>query len=910
MRSVVILLLALFAMTLMHARSAVLEGNGWSVRVRGEQGVELRVQGATLGYRSTTQVATPDWSVGFYSSVSTPPKAEAKADQITLTHMLGERGQAIETLQKVDPSTLEWSLQIRWGSGSPAIVEWCIGQWKTDLLQGAQLSGQGTLATDRLQNRAITLENDLLFRGTRLTIDTSLARIAIEADSNTPFTVLDGRNNPNRVWSREVPSLWLGTLNAPLSKSKIITLRYRMHFEPKPLPSAGRTLEVRARVEGVPDRWRPTPEAPLLIPPPKILWLGEGEPLRLPASQTVSIRIESPEYQPCADALRKELARYGLKSEISVASEPASKSIFIGGSAQLQRRYPVPALAGAYHLQVASESVAIIGNGAEGAFYGVQTLLQWLQPTEDALQATPAQITDYPHLRFRGVHLFPSTQPDFLPRLIENVIAPLKFNHLVIECGYTQWDAIRPAWVDVSAPKPLLKQAVDTARAHLLEPIPLIQSLGHMSWVFRNGAFQELAEDPDLPWAIAPRRPSARALLEKIYDEVFDLFRPRMFHIGMDEVTMRGRFPHSPESADASVADLFIEQTRWAYDALTRRGTQKVMLWADMLLARGEANDPATNAPDPESAREMRQELNPLPNLILCDWHYTPAEPSGYKSVPLLQNTGFKEIIATTWYTPENVYTFARSARQRRIAGLLQSTWAGYSLNEQTLRSGEYRQFVAYVYAGLYAWDTDSPAPRDLPYDVEQIFARLYRRDAVLLRPQPGFVVDLAEVGNYAIAEWLGELSPQLVGTRFLQGHQFRVAPRVLMLGGYLVPDPNLPQSVRLLIDRSVRALYFLHTCAFPAEPSEEVARYRFEYEDGSVVEQPVLYGIHLRAWNETGFTFEGVPLWSQLLGDGRWARVRLMRWQNPHPEKRLRAVSIEAKDPVASLILVALSGE
>lgn len=903
-------LLMAFA-TAQREQPPVLEGDGWSARYRAGQGVELRLRGAQVGYASSLQIAKPDWSAGYYSSNSTPARVSVPYNMLILLHTPGERGEATEIVRLIDPQTLEWSLEIRWNGETPAIAEWCIGLWKTDLLQGATLAGEGELATEQMTPKPITREGDILFRGKKLVVDSRLARIEIQAEGDTPFVVLDGRGNPNRAWSQEIPSLWLGVLAAPLSKGKTLTLRYRMKIEAKPLPGTERTVEARLPlIEETSERWKPTPEAPLLIPPPKVMWWGQGEPFRLPAARPVRILIESDAYRPCADALQRELTRYGMRATVKTSPKPQRGAVFIGGSPALQRRYPVPAQPGAYSLRVEPTAIAIVGNGVEGAFYGVQTLTQWLQPTENALQALPVQIVDYPHLRFRGVHLFPSTDPDFLPKLIQNVIAPLKFNHLIIECGYAQWEAIRPAWVEFSAPKPLLKQAVETARAHMLEPIPLIQSLGHMRWVFRNGAFRELAEDPDTPWAIAPRRPEARALLETVYDEAFEVFQPRAFHIGMDEVTMRGRFPYSPESKGASVAELFVEQTRWAYEALTRRGAQKVMMWSDMLLASGEAHDGSANAPSPDDARWMRAQLSSLPNLTLCDWHYTPTQPENYKSVPILQSAGFKEIIATTWFNPQNIYTFARAARERRVAGLLQSTWAGYTLNENTLRKTEYQQFVAYAYAGLYAWDTDQPAPRDLPYDMEAVFARLYRREPVPLQPKAGFLVDLSALGNYPLSDWLDTLSETLVGKTRLRGHLFAIAPRALMLGGYLAPLSDAPRVVRLTIDRPVRRLYFLHTCAFPTEMNAEVARYRFEYDDSTVVEQPLLYGVHLRAWNENGFAFEGAPLWSQPLGDGRWAKLRLMVWQNPHPEKRLRTLQIQATDPVASLILVALSGE
>ncbi|MCS6920293.1 MAG: beta-N-acetylhexosaminidase, partial [Fimbriimonadales bacterium] len=677
-----------------------------------------------------------------------------------------------------------------------------------------------------------------------------------------------------------------------------------MRVQAKPLAGQGAPLNIDASLQTVPDRWSPQPREAELIPPPKILWRDAGEPFRLPAERTAAILIESDEYRPAADALARELQRYGINSAVRVAP-PEAGAIFLGGSPALQRRHPVPDQQGAYYLEVDSSGVKVVGRLPEGAFHGVQTLMQLLQPTLGALQAAPLRIIDYPHLKWRGVHLFGSTQAGFLPRLIENVIAHVKFNHLVIECGYGQWESIRDAWVDISAPKDLLREAVQVSRRNLLEPIPLIQSLGHMYWVFRNDANKQLAEDPDTPWAIAPRNPATRPFLQRLYDEVFEVFQPRYFHAGLDEVTLRGRFPNRPESVGASVAELFTEHTEWVHGELKRRGIEKMLMWGDVLLAPGEANDGGAHAKSPAEANFTRERLSKLKDLVICDWHYTPAEPEQYISLPTLQNAGFSEIIATTWYNPRNIATFAKAARQRRIAGLLQSTWAGYSLNERTLQGLELRQFVAYVIAGAYAWDTDLPMPEQLPYDFERLFIERYYREPISLSAQAGFVVDLSRAYNYDLTQ-LSTLFAQLPsGEARLSGHRFTLSSaRGLMLASYLAPS-ELPKEATLMLNRPVRTLYLLHTTGWQTESGKEVGRMVVQYADGTQAEQSVIYGVHLRAWNDPLYALQGLPLWRARDDSGNRATLRLLQWNNPRPEASIRSIEFRAADPVAGWTIV-----
>jgi hypothetical protein len=976
------------------AQPPALTGEGWEARPRGGDGVQLRVSGALLSRGSWAQLAAPDWSSGYYSSQGTPPTAQLGGDTLTLRHAVSpDLGALTETLRKIAPDALEWRLEAEWRSDKPAIVEWCLGLWNAEYLLGATLAGDGALATTNLSREPRTLENDALFAGRRFTLDARLATVEVLGEN---LHVLDGRGSA-RWWSRETPTLWVGILRRELKQGEKVVLEARLRVQPKPLPAPAEPLTVSAPLQAIPDRWKPQPREPELIPPPKILWRDAGEPFRLPADRPARIVIEEDAYRPAADALARELQRYGIRAEIRVGNPassvvrstqsdfvsaagfespltptlspldkggegvgvggsttnptPATGIIFIGGSPALQHKHPVPDQQGAYFLQVTADGIRIVGRLPEGAFYGVQTLMQWLQPTEGALEAAPVRIIDYPHLKWRGVHLFGSTEAGFLPRLIENVIAHAKFNHLVLECGYGQWETIRDAWVDISAPKSLLREAVQVSRQNLLEPIPLIQSLGHMYWVFRNDANKHLAEDPDTPWAIAPRGAETRPFLQRLYDEVFEVFQPRHFHAGLDEVTLRGRFPNRPESKGASVAELFVEHTEWVHAELKRRGIQKVLMWGDVLLAPGEANDGGAHAKSPDEARFTRERLSKLPDLVICDWHYTPAEPERYISLDVLQRAGFKEIVATTWYNPRNIATFAKAARQRRIAGLLQSTWAGYSLNEGTLQGIELRQFVAYLLAGAYAWDTDLPLPDELPYDFERLFIERYRREAVPLQARAGFIVDLSSAYNFDLTT-LSPLFAELPkGEVWLRGHRFVVGNRVsaltplppspasgrggvwsaeaelppdagadasalqerainaLMLASYLAPAP-MPCEVRIPLERRAQSLYLLHTAGWQTEQGREVGHLVVEYANGTQAEQPILYGRHLRAWNDRLYALEGLPLWRARDAEGNLATVRMLHWRNPHPDKLIRAVRFVATDPIAGWTLLALSGE
>src|SRR2546421_2929633 len=178
--------------------------------------------------------------------------------------------------------------------------------------------------------------------------------------------------------------------------------------------------------------------------------------------------------------------------------------------------------------------------------------------------------------------------------------------------------------------------------------------------MFKNGQNRDIAEDPRAGWAYDATNPASYEFIEKVYDEAIDLFRPSFFHIGHDEVTMRGEFPYREESKKHSVAELFGMDVK-KLDAYFRPKSIRMMLWGDMMLSKAESNDGAANAPSDADAKLMRAAV--LRDAVVCDWHYSPAKPEAYKSLKVFKDDGL-QAVASTWDNPLNIESFAEGARQ------------------------------------------------------------------------------------------------------------------------------------------------------------------------------------------------------------------------------------------------------
>ena len=150
-------------------------------------------------------------------------------------------------------------------------------------------------------------------------------------------------------------------------------------------------------------------KAPLVIPQPKSLRLGWGE-FRVPPGAKWVLRAAA------RDERLWRAAEVGLRRQVRCVREdgsavdnlglrcPAAGRIFPSGN---------PSLAGprtpkATGCAVETNGLVILAATAQGAFYGLQTLAQLWQESPSGRSCPALEIEDWPAMRFRGVHWFPS----------------------------------------------------------------------------------------------------------------------------------------------------------------------------------------------------------------------------------------------------------------------------------------------------------------------------------------------------------------------------------------------------------------------------------------------------------------------------------------------------------------------
>ncbi|NSW79763.1 MAG: family 20 glycosylhydrolase [Chthonomonadetes bacterium] len=906
------------------------------VSYRGTNGVEVKFAGVSLIRETSLQSATPDWGTAYYSSGGTAPRVRTEPAE---RRLIAEHGRldspftATEVWQIVDDNTLQVTLRCAITQEVPAIAEYCVGYLRAQLLAGATYIAEtptGTLSgTIPAVAKSADREAGTFARAFRkLTLQTRFGTLEIIAEGDNPDIILfDGRKD-SQGWAREAPTLWLGYLQFPLQKGLPITVRVTMRFTPVQRTTPIERVAVATRAiplgEAVGSDIRPIQ----LIPQPKQVQWREGFLALNPGTRVVALDQAS---VPAGQSFLKMLRdRYGLSLRLSTGKPSRWENVVVFGLKEQVSHLPrawrnllrVPKQPEGYALLVGATAAAVIGTDERGVFYGSQTLQQCLQVRTGGAALKRVLVVDYPALRFRGAHLF--LGKDALPfhqKLIERIFSHLKLNHLVLESEYTRWDSAPEIAVDFSMSKTDLQKVIQFARRHFMEVTPLVQSLGHSEWIFRNGQNMDIAEDPTNPHNYCPLNPRTYAFIDAIYDEAIQLFQPRAFHIGHDEIHLFNRFPYHEECKQRGLTQLFVDDILHHYRRFRERSI-RTMMWGDMLLHRSESADAAAFAESPEEARRRREMLPK--DIIICDWHYQPRPTEEFvqKNLKVLQDAGF-EVIATTWYTPMNIYNFAKAAQQAGILGLLQSTWAGFNISEAVLKPA-FHQFSAFVLAAEYAWSNGSPPPDQLPYSPEEVFLDLYGRRPLVARPQPGFAVDLSEAMNITAMQsetggWLEmgmehDLRNLPRGEQVLGGVRFHLArdpakPSAVALASNMLPTRPLPRMVHLPIGRRAKALYFLHATGWQVEKNRPVGSYRILYSDNTSETIPLEYGVNICAWDDPSPAYFAKVVWRSQTADGTPVALRALRWDNPHPHKTIAGVEFSVTDDTATPILFAITG-
>ncbi len=332
-----------------------------------------------------------------------------------------------------------------------------------------------------------------------------------------------------------------------------------------------------------------------LLPAPRRVRLREGK-FRLRANTPIVLTQTDDDDFRSACALRDSISR---RTGLSLPIETHAGTRGLGRRIELSRNANEGQ---GYRLRARPDAISILGEGAAGLRYGVETLSQLARTSVPA-----CDITDSPDLERRGLLIDISRGK--VPTLetlkgIVDLMVQLKLNLLMLYTEHVFRFRRHPLIGKGASPMHAaeLRELDAYAAERHVELVPTLQSLGHMHHLLGISRYRHLAES-DRRWSISPALEGSYELLEDLYSEYIGNFRSPWFNANCDEPVDLGK-GRSRAWAEKEGRGAVFRAHLERVEALAKTFGKKTMVWGDVVHEH------------PEQLPLLSREL------MLLDWWY------------------------------------------------------------------------------------------------------------------------------------------------------------------------------------------------------------------------------------------------------------------------------------------------
>ena len=355
-----------------------------------------------------------------------------------------------------------------------------------------------------------------------------------------------------------------------------------------------------------------------------------------------------------------------------------------------------------YKLIVEKDRITILGGGEAGLFYGTRTLLQIIQKDQHGPYVKGMKITDWPGIIERAVHYDTKHHQDkseYVRSFIRD-LADYKINMLIWE-----WEDkfAYESHPEIGAPGAFTKKEMQEftryARKYHIQIVPLVQGLGHVSYILKWPQHSHLREIEGSNWQFCPLKDGTYDLLFDLWDEAIEATPGSEYvHIGSDETYELGLGMEcgckakTDEIGKHGLMQIFISR---CYNHFNKTG-RKVMSWGGYYRSEEEIQPPEGLITF-SSGRRDRSEDKKIIEMGYPLFFYDPGSPGP---------TGLEKANkAVSSATLSGIYT-----------GMVATSWDDLGRHNQ-------RWMMRFVNAAEYSWSGGTPG-----YDefVEKYFKNYY----------------------------------------------------------------------------------------------------------------------------------------------------------------------------------------
>lgn len=447
------------------------------------------------------------------------------------------------------------------------------------------------------------------------------------------------------------------------------------------------------------------------IPYPRMVKPG-GENFLLKGNLSIVLdKNAGPPDRFAAEELIKDLRdRWNIAAKIGTGDEAPSVIL-------THRQVPKIIPDQGYQLITSEDKLIIKANSDAGLFYGTRTFLQLIIREAGALIVPGMTITDWPDIKARAVHYDTKHHQDkasYVRSFIKE-LADYKVNLLVWE-----WEDkfAYPSHPEIGAPGAFTMEEMQEftryARQYHIQIVPLVQGLGHVSFILKWPSYKHLRELESSNWEFCP-------LKQGSYDLLFDLWNDAIkatpgseyLHIGSDETYELGACDQckakTAETGRSGLYQLFINKSASWLQSKSR----KVMAW-ETPMGWKIGDSPARG-------------IEPVKNLILTEsYDYeTPdlkyikeAKSLGHKVFAYDPNPGVVPMMVPYIFEKsengkerpgslEKSFRFLSDAAKSGVFdGMICTSWDDDDLHNQMW-------MMHFINAAAWSWNGSAPSPEE-----------------------------------------------------------------------------------------------------------------------------------------------------------------------------------------------------
>src|SRR6056300_1231504 len=373
-----------------------------------------------------------------------------------------------------------------------------------------------------------------------------------------------------------------------------------------------------------------------------------------------------------------------------------------------------------YSLEIGKQKITIQAQDQAGLFYAFITLNQFIEDALDQGLPLPlVQLQDAPKIAFRPIQIdikHHLEKKEYYYDLIDE-LAQLKINGMILEIEDKLQYKRRPEVASSDALSIEEWKAIsEYAIARNISISPLVQGLGHASFILKHEKNKHLRDDPESDWAFNPLDPETYSLQFDLYLDALEAFpHGKYLHVGGDEVQTTGR------GSGKSALELNLI---WLNKVTTfaDENNRTPIFWDDMPLKQAGLMAPIYDANMDSKTVDSIWVLNEpklnkfieqFPkNCVYMRWNYHMAESYGNgKAMDWFSSNGFQVMGATAGQTRwtlmpqresniDQIRIFAEQSINRNYKGLLLTLWDDDSPHFELYKRGIHA-FAEFSWAGL-----------------------------------------------------------------------------------------------------------------------------------------------------------------------------------------------------------------